>query len=502
MRIGNRNVADLQVWFLTGSQHLYGEETLKEVSNHSQQIVAALNEAGRIPVTITAKPILTTAHAISAVFAEAAASPECVGIVVWMHTFSPAQMWIPALQSLPVPMLHLHTQFNSTIPWDSIDMDFMNLNQSAHGGREFGFAATRTETERKVVVGHWSEDTVQEQMADWCRVALARYDAVHGRIARFGDNMRHVAVTEGNKVSARMTFGYSVEGYGVGDLVEVVNGVSDSAIDQLIEQYGELYAVAPELQKAGARHESLRYAARQELGIRAFLDDGGFTAFTTTFEDLHGMDQLPGLAPQRLMAQGFGFAGEGDWKTAAFLRASKVMAMNKPGGTSFMEDYTYNLAGSESTVLGAHMLELCPSIAQDKPRIEIHPLGIGGKSDPVRAIFTGRPGRARNATIIDLGDRFRMIINEVEAVEPPHAMPNLPVARVLWKPLPDLAVGAGAWIYAGGAHHTVYSDQVSLEQFLDFATIHRMEALVIDEESSIRSIQDALRWNSAYYKLF
>ncbi len=492
---------ELSVWFLTGSQHLYGPEVIDQVYEDAQKIVAGLNDSGAIPVKLVAKPVLTTAQAISSMFAEAAASPDCAGIVTWMHTFSPSQMWLPALGKLSVPMLHLHTQYNQTIPWDTIDMDFMNLNQSAHGGREFGFAATRLEVNRKVLVGHWSEKQIQADIADWCRVALARLDAEHGRIARFGDNMRQVAVTEGNKVSARIAFGYSVEGFGVGDLVAYMNEVSDADTNRLVAEYEDLYDVAPELTQSGARHESLRYAAKQEIAIRAFLEAGGFTAFTTTFEDLHGLSQLPGLAPQRLMAAGYGFSGEGDWKTAAFLRASKVMAMGKPGGTTFMEDYTYNFAGADSTVLGAHMLEICPSIASGKPKIQIHPLGIGGKDDPVRFVFNGRPGRARNATIIDLGDRFRMVVNEVEAVAPPHDMPKLPVARVLWKPLPDLRVAAGGWIHAGGAHHTVYSDQVSLEQFLDFASLHDMEALVIDEHSTMHSVQNELRWNAAYFRL-
>ncbi|TVQ25769.1 MAG: L-arabinose isomerase [Spirochaetaceae bacterium] len=499
--ISHDKLSDLSIWFVTGSQHLYGPEVLDQVYDDAQKIVAGLNASGNIPVRIVAKPVLTTAHAISQTFAEAAASADCAGIITWMHTFSPSQMWLPALQTLAVPMLHLHTQYNAAIPWDTIDMDFMNLNQSAHGGREFGFAATRLDVHRKVVVGHWSEDAVQADIADWCRVALARLDAQQGRIARFGDNMRQVAVTEGNKVSARIVFGYSVEGYGVGDLVAYMDQVADSDVQRVVAEYHDLFDVAAELQSGGDRHESLRYAARQEIALRAFLQDGGFTAFTTTFEDLHGLSQLPGLAPQRLMAEGYGFSGEGDWKTAAFLRASKIMAMGKPGGTSFMEDYTYNFAGRDSTVLGAHMLEICPSIAAGRPRIEIHPLGIGGKDDPVRAVFDGKPGRARNATIVDLGDRFRMIINEVEAVAAPHDMPNLPVARVLWKPMPDLRVAAGAWIHAGGAHHTVYSDQVTLEQFRDFADLHDIEAIVIDEQASVRSVQDALRWNAAYFRL-
>lgn len=499
--VTNDNLKSFELWFLTGSQPLYGPEVIEQVEKDARAIVKGLNDSANIPVKIVPKPVLTTSEAMTRAIADAGASDSCIGIVAWMHTFSPAQMWMPGLQILSKPIAHLHTQFNKEIPWDSIDMDFMNLNQSAHGGREFGFAATRLGTARKVVVGHWKEADVQNELGAWSTVALAHYDACHGRVARFGDNMRLVAVTEGNKVSARAKFGYSVEGFGVGDLLEYVNGVSDKAIDSLVGEYESQYAVAKELAKGGARHEALRYAARQELGLRGFLEDGDFIAFTTTFEDLHGLDQLPGLAPQRLMADGYGFGAEGDWKTAAFLRAAKVMAMGRPGGTSFMEDYTYHFNGEESTVLGSHMLEICPSIADGKPSIEIHPLGIGGKSDPVRAVFDGQSGRARNATMVDLGDRFRLIVNEVESTKPLKPMPKLPVARVLWKPLPDLRTAAAGWILAGGAHHTVYTQAVTQEQFIDYARITGVETVVIDESSTIRNVEDHLRWNDLYYRL-
>ncbi len=493
-------LANKELWFVTGSQHLYGPEVIEQVERDARSIVDGLNGDKRIPIKIVPKAVLTSSDAIARMLADAGSSPECIGVIAWMHTFSPAQMWMPGLKTLAKPLLHLHTQHNAEIPWDSIDMDFMNLNQSAHGGREFGFAVTRLGVPRKVVVGHWKEQRVQEQIGAWSTVALAHHDATVGRIARFGDNMRRVAVTEGNKVSARAQFGYSVEGFGVGDLVEYVDAVSDADIDRTVEEYRSEYEIAKGLDKGGERHEALRYAARQEIGIRRFLDEGGFTGFTTSFEVLHGLDQLPGLAPQRLMAQGYGFGAEGDWKTAAFLRTAKVMAIGRSGGTSFMEDYTYHFTGENSSVLGAHMLEICPSIAKGKPRIEIHPLGIGGKSDPVRAVFDGQGGAAVNATMVDLGDRYRMIVNEVDAVAPEKPMPNLPVARVLWKPKPNLEVGAATWILAGGAHHTVYSQAVTREQLIDYARITGVEAVVIDENTTVERFEQELRWNELYYR--
>lgn len=489
-----------ELWFVTGSQDLYGPDALRQVKENTRRIVEGMDDDGQLPVKITAKPVVTTTQAIMQVLADADAASNCVGVIAWMHTFSPAQMWMPGLQVLSKPLLHLHTQFNRHIPWDTIDMDFMNLNQSAHGGREFGFAATRLRVPRKVVVGHWEDSEVRTEIGAWSAVALAHHDAVRGRIARFGDNMRRVAVTEGNKVSARSVFGYSVEGFGLGDLVEYLETISDAEIDRIVQEYESRYHLSPELARGGERHSALRYAVRQELGIKSFLDDGGFTGFTTSFEVLHGLDQLPGLAPQRLMEQGYGFGAEGDWKTAALLRAIKVMAIGREGGTSFMEDYTYHFDGKDSSVIGAHMLEICPSIAAGSPRIEIHPLGIGGKNDPVRAVFNGRPGPAFNVTIVDLGSRFRMLVNPVEAVAPEREMPKLPVARVLWKPEPDLKVGAAAWILAGGAHHTVYSQAVSREQLLDYARITGIETVVIDAETTIEKLENELRWNELYYR--
>jgi L-arabinose isomerase len=432
---------------------------------------------------------------------EANTAKNCVGLIAWMHTFSPAKMWIAGLRSLQKPFVHLHTQYNRDIPWADIDMDFMNLNQSAHGDREFGFIGSRMRLDRKVVVGHWQDEEVQASLGAWARAACAWHDAQGARFARFGDNMREVAVTEGDKVNAQMRLGYSVNGYGVGDLVRYVNEVADADIDSLIEQYGDQYAVAPVLRPGGERHQSLRDGARIEIGIRRFLQDGNFKGFTTTFEDLHGLVQLPGLGPQRLMAEGYGFAGEGDWKTAALVRAMKVMSAGLQGGTSFMEDYTYHLSPSGMKVLGAHMLEICPTIAGTKPSLEVHPLGIGGKADPVRLVFDAKTGPAVNASIIEMGNRLRMVVNQVDAVPTDEPLPKLPVARALWLPQPDLKTAAATWIYAGGAHHTGFSFDLNAEHLEDFAEMAGMEFLLIDKATTVSSFKKELRWNDLYYHL-
>lgn len=490
----------LEVWFVTGSQHLYGDETLRLVAEHAQTIARALDASDKTPVRLLFKPVVKTPDEIYRLCQAANTDTNCIGILAWMHTFSPAKMWIRGLQSLQKPLCHLHTQFNRDIPWGNIDMDFMNLNQSAHGDREFGFMVTRLRQNRKVVVGHWQEPAVLERLNVWMRAAAARFDWQGARFARFGDNMRQVAVTEGDKVEAEIQFGYSVNGYGVGDLVNMIKDVSDNAIAEMVTEYGDTYQLADSLHPGSAAHASLREAARIEIGMRNFLENGGFKGFTDTFEDLHGLAQLPGIAAQRLMAGGYGFGAEGDWKTAALVRAAKVMAAGLPGGNSFMEDYTYHFDPENRLVLGAHMLEICPSIASGKPSCEIHPLGIGGKADPVRLVFDVKGGPALNASMIDMGNRFRLLVNEVEAVAPLQKLPKLPVARVLWKPLPDLNTACAAWIYAGGAHHTVFSQNLTTEYFEDFAEMFNLELTVIDAKTELRQFKNELRWSEMYYK--
>lgn len=491
------NLKNFEVWFITGSQHLYGDETLKQVDSDSRQIADFLDKSSLIPCKIVFKPVLKTPDEILNLCVEANTSSNCVGLITWMHTFSPAKMWIAGLGLLNKPFAHLHTQFNRDIPWDKIDMDFMNLNQSAHGGREFGFICSRLRKHRKVIVGHWQDGIVLKELDTWMRAACAWFDWQGMKVARFGDNMREVAVTEGDKVEAQKQFGYSVNGYGVGDLVETVNHVKDDQIDALIAEYSNQYSV----DTTQARNETVREAARIEAGMRSFLTAGGFKAFTTTFEDLHGLVQLPGLAVQRLMADGYGFGAEGDWKTAALVRAMKVMSTGLKGGTSFMEDYTYHFDPSDAKVLGAHMLEVCPSIAGDKPKLEVHTLGIGGKADPARLVFNVPEGNGINVSLMDMGNRFRMIANPCKVVLPNADLPNLPVARVLWKPEPDLKTAAAAWIIAGGAHHTSFSMALIKEHIADFAEISGIEYLLIDKDTSIQSLKQNIRINEIYYAL-
>jgi L-arabinose isomerase len=497
----NNAFAGMELWFCTGSQHLYGPEALKQVAANSQAVVKGLNDGGKIPVAVISKGVLTTPDEIRAVLGEASASARCIGVVLWMHTFSPSKMWIAGLRSLRKPMLHLHTQFNRDLPWGTIDMDFMNLNQAAHGDREAGFIHTRLRMNRKVVVGHWSEADVQSRIGAWARAAAGWADLQGARIARIGDNMRFVAVTEGDKVAAEARFGFAVNTYGVGDLVKYVNDASDAAVTALCKEYEGLYDLKPELRAGGARHESLRDGARIEVGLRAFLKDGNFKGFTTTFEDLHGLKQLPGLAVQRLMAEGYGFGAEGDWKTCALLRAVKTMAAGLPGGTSFMEDYTYHLDPAGPLVLGAHMLEICPSIAAGKPSLEVHPLGIGGKADPVRLVFDAPAGAAINASLIDLGNRFRLLVNEVDVVKPPQPLPKLPVARAVWKCRPDLKTACAAWIHAGGAHHTAFSYPINVEHMQAFADIAGIELARIDAKTDLPAFLQGLRADEVYYHL-
>ena len=492
----------LEIWFLTGSQPLYGEETLRQVAAQSQQVVERLRASGAVPATIVWKPVLTDSATIHAQVLEANAHPDCAGVITWMHTFSPAKMWIAGIDALRKPLLHLHTQAGAALPWSTIDMDFMNLNQAAHGDREFGYIGARLAVARKVVAGHVSNPVVVERVATWARSARGAHELRTMRLARFGDNMREVAVTEGDKVEAQLRFGVSVNTYGVTELVERVDAADGSAIDDLVTEYLDVYDVAAELRPGGDRHDSLRYGAAIEVGLREFLTDGGFTAFTTNFEDLAGLRQLPGLAVQRLMADGYGFGGEGDWKTSVILRTTKAMAAGRPGGTSFMEDYTYDLAtpGSEK-ILGAHMLEVCPTIAGTRPTLEIHPLGIGGREDPVRLRFTAAPGPAVVVGINDMGDRFRVTLNEVTVVEPDAPLPNLPVACAVWEPKPEFATSGEAWILAGGPHHTVLSTAVGTPEFRDLATMLSTELVVIDASTTIPSVENELRWSAAYHRL-
>jgi L-arabinose isomerase len=494
-----KDLQNLEVWFLTGSQHLYGAAALEKVAANSREVAARLNASGVIPTKIVPKPVVTDPTGATTLCRQAGDDPRCIGVMTWCHTFSPSKMWINGLKALRRPLLHLHTQFNRDLPWQSIDMDFMNLNQAAHGDREHGFIMSRLRINRKVVVGHWSEKKVQAQIATWSRAAGAWHDWQDAKICRFGDNMREVAVTEGDKVEAQTQFGFSVNGYGVGDLAEAVNSATERQIDALVAEYDEAYTVAAKLRKSGGMRNSLRQAARIELGLRSFLEAGQFKGFTDTFEDLHGLAQLPGLAVQRLMADGYGFGAEGDWKTAALVRAMKVMAAGLKRGTSFMEDYTYDLNPAGPKVLGAHMLEICPSIAKGKPSAEIHPLGIGGKADPVRLVFDTAAGPAVNASLIDLGNRFRLLIAEVDVVAPDKPLAKLPVARAVWKCRPDFETATAAWIYAGGAHHTGFSQAVTTAMLEDFSEMANVECVVIDDETRLRHFKNELRANDRVF---
>ncbi|MEX2462327.1 MAG: L-arabinose isomerase [Paenibacillaceae bacterium] len=492
-------VKPYQFWFVTGSQHLYGPETLEEVAQHSTQIAQGLDQDHLMPYKVIFKPVLTGPDAIRKLIIDANSDDSCAGIITWMHTFSPSKMWISGLSILNKPLLHFHTQFNRDIPWATIDMDFMNTNQSAHGDREHGFIGARMGISRKVITGYWEDQAVRLRIGDWMNTAVAFTESRQLKVARFGDNMRQVAVTEGDKVEAQIKFGWEVNGYGVGDLVDYISKVTDTQVNQLFDEYTQKYEIATEGLKDGSTRNSILEQARIELGMKAFLEAGGFGAFTTTFEDLHGIKQLPGLAVQRLMEAGYGFGGEGDWKTAAFTRVMKILAGGR--GTSFMEDYTYHLEPGNELVLGAHMLEICPTIASNRPKIEVHPLGIGGKEDPARMVFDCGAGNAIVASLVDMGTRFRLIVNVIDAVEPQQEMPKLPVARVLWKPQPSLRDSAEAWILAGGAHHTVFSYVVSVEQLEDWAEMAGIECIVINKDTKLHAFQNELRWNEIAWRL-
>jgi L-arabinose isomerase len=496
-----KSLGEYEVWFLTGSQDLYGEETLRQVAEDSRKIAEALDASEAIPVRVVWKPVVKNPEAILATCVEASSSDTCVGVIAWMHTFSPARMWIGGLQALSRPLLHLHTQFNRDLPWSEIDMDFMNLNQAAHGDREFAHIEARLGLRRKTVSGHWQEARVQDRIGTWARAACGLHEARHLRLARFGDNMRQVAVTEGDKVSAQMTFGVEVNGFSVSDLCDMIRAVSEKAVDDLVAVYDAGYEVAPSLRAGGAAREALRDAARIEVALRDFMTSGGYGAITDTFENLAGLKQLPGIAAQRLMADGYGFGAEGDWKTAVMVRLVKVMSRGLPGGTSFMEDYTYDLDPKGPKVLGAHMLEVCPTISDRKPSLEIHPLSIGGRSDPVRLVFDAGSGPAIVAALMDMGDRFRIIVNEIDLVPPDKPMARLPVGRAVWKPRPDFSTATESWLMAGGSHHTVLSRAIGAEALADFAEMAGVEFLRIGADTTVEAFQKELHWNEAYYRL-
>ncbi len=491
-----------EIWFLTGSQHLYGEGTLQQVAEHSQQIARSLDASGQLPVSVVDKPVLTGPDAIQQTCLAANADPNCIGVVTWMHTFSPAKMWIGGLTRLQKPLAHLHTQFNRELPWDEIDMDFMNLNQSAHGDREYGFIGARLRMNRKIIVGHFKDPEVVKELGGWARSALAMDESRNLKVARFGGmNMREVAVTGGDRVEAQIKLGWSINGYGVGDLVGPIAEVGDAEVDKLIQEYADSYTLTPAVAAGGALHDSLRYAARQEIAMRGFLEQGGFGAFTTTFEDLHGLKQLPGFACQRLMSQGYGFGAEGDWKTAALVRLGKVMTGDRTGGVSFIEDYTYHLVPGQERILGAHMIEVCPSIGAGKPSLQVHQLDIGGTSQLPRLVFDARPGPAVNATLVDMGGRMRMILAELDVVSPEHAMPKLPTARALWIPRPDFKRGARGWIEAGGGHHSAFCQAVGTDEWEDFGRMAGLEVIRLDAALDMRTLQNELRWNDVAFKL-
>ena len=494
------NFDQLEIWFVTGSMHLYGEETLREVDAQSAAIVGSLNSSGVLPFNIVYKGTACSSAEIADKLGQANNMPQCVGVVTWMHTFSPAKMWIRGLSALHKPLLHLHTQFHREIPWDTIDMDFMNLNQSAHGDREYGHIVSRMRKPRKVVVGHWEDADVQQRIAVWMRVCAAWTDSQGMRIVRFGDNMNNVAVTDGDKVEAEIVFGYHVDYFSIGDLAKIVADVTDSEIDLLVEEYESQYIFADDVKKGTAKHGQVREAARIESALRKFLQQTGAKAFTTSFDALHGLNQLPGLASQRLMNEGYGFGAEGDWRTAALVRTMKVMAQGLPYGTSFLEDYVYHLRG-KGAILQAHMLEICPSISGEKPRLEVHPLGIGGKADPARLVFTAHEGTGIAATVVDVGNRFRMIVNQVDCVKPEAELPKLPVARAFWIPQPDLKISAHAWILAGGTHHTSFSYALTQEYLDDYAEIAGIEMLRIDNDTTIESFKKDMQLNEIYYML-
>jgi L-arabinose isomerase len=495
-----KNFKDLEVWFVTGAQLLYGGDAVVQVDAHSTEMVKGLNDSGHLPVKVVYKGTANSSSEVADIFRAANGDIKCIGVITWMHTFSPAKMWIHGLLDFKKPLLHLHTQYNKQIPWNEIDMDFMNLNQSAHGDREFGFITSRLRKPRKVVVGYWKDKPTHEKIAGWMRVAAAWADSQDMRIIRFGDNMNNVAVTDGDKVEAEIRLGYHVDNAPIAKLVPYVEAVTETEIDALIAEYEKLYDFANDCKKGAEKHQHVRDAAAQEIGLRRFLEEKGAKAFTTSFDELEGMKQLMGFASQRLMAEGYGFGAEGDWKTAALVRTMWVMGQGLPGGQSFLEDYTLNFDGANSAILQAHMLEINPEIAAKKPRIEVHFLGIGDAGTCARLVFQAHPGEGIAATIVDMGNRFRMIVNKVDVIEP-KALPKLPVACALWKPQPNLEIGAGGWILAGGTHHSSFSYSLTVEHLEDYAEIAGIELLTIDNDTTINKLKFELKVNEVYYLL-
>ncbi len=487
-------------WFATGSQDLYGDDCLKEVAEHARIIVEGLNQSGLLPYEVVLKPTLIDSASIRKTFNDANADENCAGVITWMHTFSPAKMWILGLQEYRKPLLHLHTQFNREIPWDTIDMDFMNTNQSAHGDREFGHIVSRMGIERKVVVGHWSDENLQKRIGSWMRTAVGVMESSHIRVVRVGDNMRDVAVTEGDKVEAEVKFGWEIDAYNITDVAEYVQAVTPAEVDALVEEYYASYDILLEGRDEKEFREHVAVQAQQEIGFRRFLEEHNYHAVVTNFQMLAGLKQLPGLAMQRLMADGYGFGAEGDWKTAAMVRLMKIMSHGLPNGTSFMEDYTYHLVTGKEAILQSHMLEVCPSIADAKPSIKVCPLSMGNREDPARLVFTSKAGHGVACSLVDLGTRFRLIINEVESLKQEVPMPKLPVATALWKPEPNLITGAEAWILAGGAHHTAFSLDLTAEQMADWGAAMGVECVFIDKDTTIRSFKNELRWNEAAFR--
>ncbi len=494
------NYNDFEVWFVTGAQLLYGGDAVVQVDAHSTEMVKGLNELGNLPVKVVYKGTANSSHEISQIFREANGDTKCVGVITWMHTFSPAKMWIHGLMDFKKPLLHLHTQYNEKIPWETMDMNFMNLNQSAHGDREFGFITARLRKPRKIVVGYWKDKETHKKISTWMRVSVAWADAQDMRIIRFGDNMNNVAVTDGDKVEAEIRMGYHVDNAPIAKLVPYVNAVKDEEIDALVAEYEKEYDFAADAAKGGANHEHVRAAAAQEIGLRRFLEEKGAKAFTSSFDELEGMDQLMGFASQRLMQDGYGFGAEGDWKTAALVRSMWVMGAGLEGGCSFLEDYTLNFDGEKSSILQAHMLEINPSIAKQKPQLQVHFLGIGDAGTCARLVFQAHEGQGVACTIVDMGNRFRMIVNVVDVIETKD-LPKLPVACALWIPQPNFEVGAGAWIQAGGTHHSSFSFALTKEHMEDFAEIADMEMLLIDKDTTMRNFKQDLRNNEVYYML-